>query len=63
MNMIRSVLTKHYMNAWKRSFSLMAPISPFFSDTVFRNLNAVTGRFTVESVHHADFPVADEVVD
>lgn len=39
---------------------LMAPISPFFSDAVFRNLNAVTGRFDVVSVHHADFPVANE---
>jgi isoleucyl-tRNA synthetase len=39
---------------------LMAPISPFFSDAVFRNLNSVTGKFGVESVHHADFPVADE---
>jgi len=39
---------------------LMAPISPFFSDAVFRNLNAVTNRFDVSSVHHADFPVANE---
>lgn len=39
---------------------LMAPISPFFSDAVFRNLNAVTNRFDVTSVHHADFPVANE---
>lgn len=39
---------------------LMAPVSPFFSDAVFRNLNAVTQRFTVGSVHHADFPVANE---
>ena len=39
---------------------LIAPISPFFSDSVFRNLNAVSGRFTAESVHHADFPVANE---
>jgi len=39
---------------------LMAPISPFFSDTVFRNLNAVTGLSPVLSVHHADFPGADE---
>jgi isoleucyl-tRNA synthetase len=38
---------------------LMAPISPFFSDAVFRNLNLVTGRFNAESIHHADFPVAD----
>ena len=36
---------------------LVAPISPFFSDVLFRNLNAVTGRFTVESVHHSDYPV------
>lgn len=39
---------------------LMAPISPFFSDAVFRNLNAVTNRFNVTSVHHADFPVAND---
>jgi isoleucyl-tRNA synthetase len=41
---------------------LMAPISPFFSDAVFRNLNAVTHRFNVISVHHADFPVANETM-
>jgi len=41
---------------------LMAPISPFFSDSVFRNLESVTGRFKAESVHHADFPVADESI-
>jgi isoleucyl-tRNA synthetase len=39
---------------------LMAPISPFFSDAVFRNLNKVTGRHGVASVHHADFPVVNE---
>lgn len=39
---------------------LMAPLSPFFSDELFRDLNAVTGRFQVESVHHADFPQANE---
>lgn len=38
---------------------LMAPISPFFSDALFRNLNQVTGRYHVGSVHHADYPVAD----
>jgi isoleucyl-tRNA synthetase len=38
---------------------LMAPISPFFSDWLFSNLNAVTGRIKVQSVHHADFPKAD----
>jgi isoleucyl-tRNA synthetase len=39
---------------------LMAPVSPFFSDAVFNNLNSVTQRFSVDSVHHMDFPVADE---
>src|SRR6185503_7398955 len=33
-----------------------------FSDAVFGNLNTITGRFKVESIHHADFPVADEKV-
>jgi isoleucyl-tRNA synthetase len=41
---------------------LVAPVSPFFSDMLFRNLNAVTGRFDIGSVHHADFPVANEAV-
>ncbi len=39
---------------------LIAPISPFFSDTLFRNLEQVTGRFNAESVHHTDYPKADE---
>jgi isoleucyl-tRNA synthetase len=38
---------------------LMAPISPFFSDWLFTNLNQVTGRIRTASVHHADFPKAD----
>jgi isoleucyl-tRNA synthetase len=38
---------------------LMAPISPFFSDWLFTNLNEVTGRVKAGSVHHADFPNAD----
>ena len=41
---------------------LIAPISPFFSDAIFGNLNVITDRFKVESIHHADFPVADEKV-
>jgi isoleucyl-tRNA synthetase len=41
---------------------LIAPISPFFSDVVFQNLNAITKRFKAESVHHVDFPVANESV-
>src|SRR5690606_25229941 len=35
---------------------LIAPVSPFFSDWLFRNLNQVTGRMDVASVHHALFP-------
>jgi isoleucyl-tRNA synthetase len=43
---------------------LMAPVSPFFSDELFINLNAVTGKHKQESVHHIDFPVAkDELID
>lgn len=37
---------------------LMAPVSPFFADWLFTNLDKVTGRIGKESVHHADFPVA-----
>ena len=39
---------------------LMAPVAPFFADWLFSNLNEVTGRFTAESVHHTDYPAADE---
>ncbi len=43
---------------------LMAPISPFFSDMLFRNLNAVTGRNPEQSVHHVLFPKANlEAID
>jgi isoleucyl-tRNA synthetase len=43
---------------------LMAPISPFFSDAVFRRLNAITGRLPHSSVHHARYPVSDaQVID
>ena len=38
---------------------LMAPISPFFADWLFVNLNEVTGRIKADSVHHADFPAAN----
>jgi isoleucyl-tRNA synthetase len=39
--------------------SLIAPISPFFCDAIFQNLNAVTKRFKAESIHHIDFPIAN----
>ena len=38
---------------------IMSPISPFFSDGFFRDLNQVSGRRKATSVHLADFPVAD----
>ncbi|MBZ4189622.1 isoleucine--tRNA ligase [Niabella beijingensis] len=41
---------------------LMAPVAPFFSDAVFRNLNEVAHRYELESVHHALFPKADEAL-
>jgi len=38
---------------------LAAPISPFFVDAVFTQLNAVTGRYDATSVHHVLLPEAD----
>lgn len=37
---------------------LMAPISPFFSDWLFTNLENVTGLIKAASVHHSDYPIA-----
>ncbi len=39
---------------------LIAPVSPFFSDAIFINLNSITQRFDAASVHHTKFPAADE---
>lgn len=39
---------------------LSAPIAPFFMDQLYQDLNKVTGKDSVESVHLTDFPVADE---
>jgi isoleucyl-tRNA synthetase len=39
---------------------LTAPIAPFFTDAIFNNLNSVTGKHQVASIHHANFPVANE---
>ena len=38
----------------------MAPISPFFADWLFSNLNEVTRLSKAVSVHHADFPRVHE---
>ncbi|ASK30950.1 isoleucine--tRNA ligase [Chryseobacterium sp. T16E-39] len=39
---------------------LSAPIAPFFMDQLYQDLNKVTGKESLESVHLTDFPVADE---
>lgn len=39
---------------------LMAPISPFYADRLFLDLNSATGCDGSESVHLSDFPKADE---
>lgn len=36
---------------------LMAPFAPFYSERLFRDLNAVSQRYTMDSVHLAPFPV------
>ena len=41
---------------------LMAPVSPFFSDWLYRNLNEATSKEGHESVHLADFPKANEAL-
>lgn len=39
---------------------LSAPIAPFFTDQLFRDLNAVSGQEKAESVHLSDFPVSNK---
>lgn len=39
---------------------LSSPIAPFFSDQLFSDLNSVSGKHAVDSVHLADFPVVKE---
>ena len=38
---------------------MMSPIAPFFSDRLFQDLDAVSRRCNVESVHLAEFPIAN----
>lgn len=38
---------------------LAAPIAPFYADRLFADLNQLSGRHNVESVHLAEFPVYD----
>lgn len=39
---------------------LASPISPFYTDKLFRDLNSVTGNHSEESVHLVSFPEFDE---
>jgi len=41
---------------------LMAPISPFYSDKLYGDLNSITGRENHDSVHLAEFPTANELL-
>lgn len=41
------------------TLQLIAPVAPFFTDALFRNLNSVTKRSDAISIHHTDFPVSD----
>jgi isoleucyl-tRNA synthetase len=41
---------------------LASPIAPFFMDKLFLDLNKVTQKENVESIHLSDFPTADETL-
>lgn len=41
---------------------LMSPLAPFYADQLFNDLNKVTNRKKVESVHLSDLPVANSSV-
>ncbi len=41
---------------------LSAPIAPFITDQIFKDLNAVSGKHADESVHLASFPSYDEAL-
>src|SRR5690606_18281816 len=39
---------------------IMSPISPFFADQLYQDLERVTGKENLSSVHLSDFPVVNE---
>ena len=41
---------------------LSAPMAPFYADLLYSDLNKISGKETDQSVHLADFPVADETL-
>lgn len=43
---------------------LIAPVSPFFAEWLFGNLNKVTKRSAMQSIHHTNFPlVKNDAID
>ena len=41
---------------------LIAPIAPFFAEWLFTNLNSVSKKNELSSIHHTDFPDVNEAV-
>lgn len=41
---------------------LSAPIAPFFSDRLYKDLNSATSRGSASSVHLVDFPIFDKLM-
>jgi len=43
---------------------LMSPVAPFYADQLFNDLNSITKKQSVDSVHLSEFPVAeDKLID
>ncbi len=64
MNMIRRSAYQTLYECLETLSKLIAPVSPFFADWLFQNLNEVTGRSEFKSVHFTDFPeVNDAAID
>lgn len=39
---------------------LMSPFAPFYAEKLFRDLNAASKRYPMQSVHHLSFPTAEK---
>lgn len=39
---------------------LIAPVSPFFADWLFNNLNTITGKIKVNSIHLSNYPLSNK---
>ncbi|MDP4183981.1 MAG: isoleucine--tRNA ligase [Bacteroidota bacterium] len=61
--------TKDKLSAYQTLYTCLAtvaklasPIAPFFMDQLYSDLNGVTGKDTIQSVHLADFPSYDDAL-